>query len=107
MHPNVKTDFSLYVNISLCMTLTQDVHGAIDHASQHTYATTLVLALLRICLLPTELVRQSRCITLSLSRGEAKDSALLSSRDAGPSAQRFVWAARQPLGNASLGALFA
>ena len=27
MHPNVKTDFSLYVNISLCMTLTQDVHG--------------------------------------------------------------------------------
>ena len=24
-----------------------------------------------------------------------------------PSAQRFVWAARQPLGNAALGALFA
>ena len=75
------------------------------------------------------------------SRGEAKDSALLSSRDAGllepperpqglegevlttgplgkpppargpgtliPSAQRLVWAAKQPLGNAALGALFA
>ena len=58
----------------------------------------------------------------SASRGEAKDSALLSSRDAGllepperpargagtriPSAQRLVWAAKQALGNAALGALF-
>ena len=35
---------------------------------------------------------------------------LLPGRGAGtllPSAQRFVWAARQPLGNAALGALFA
>ena len=33
--------------------------ASVDHASQHTYATTLVLALLRTCLPTTELLRPS------------------------------------------------
>ena len=39
--------------------------ASIDHGSQQTYATTLVLALLRICLRSTEVVWQSMYITLS------------------------------------------
>ena len=48
--------------------------------------------------------------TLDLPLKENESEVAQSCRGAGtliPSAQRFVWAARQPLGNAALGALFA
>ena len=47
---------------------------------------------------PTSKVRETQVKWYVLHRGAGT---LL------PSAQRFVWAARQPLGNAALGALFA